>query len=69
MTRRDILKIAGETGADPRTVERWSSHEPTNEVTKYAFEAACVKLGIAIPEAARTEEAPPPPQTAAAGDG
>ena len=43
------MRLAGETGADPRTVERWAAGQPTNSVTRYAFEAACVRLSITPP--------------------
>ena len=66
MTRRNVMRLAGETGADPRTVERWAEGKPTNSVTRYAFEAACTKLGVAIPSSAETIDASP---LAAAGEG
>ena len=56
MTRQDCIKLAGEIGCDPRTVERWvAAKDNVNGATAYALEIAAKKLGIEPPD--RTSEA------------
>lgn len=50
MNRRDRLRLAGETGIDPRTVESWWQNPASiSSGLSYALTAACRKLGIELP--------------------
>jgi hypothetical protein len=58
MDRRDRLRLAGETGVDPRTVDRWCADATTaSSATDYALRAACSQLGIPVPGSESHEEA------------
>jgi len=52
--RAETLRLAAESGADPRTVERWLDGGAVHRVTDTALRAAAAKLGIAPPE--KTEQ-------------
>jgi len=55
--RRDRLRLAGETGIGPRTIERWiDDEEGVSTGSAYALAAACRTLGLANPH-----QSPPPP--------
>ena len=46
MKRADVLRLAAETGGDPRTVEKWGRREQVKRVYDYAFNAGATKLRI-----------------------
>jgi len=50
MTTRDKRRLHRETGADLRTIDRWVAGEDVREVSRYALEAGCDRLGIAQPD-------------------
>lgn len=67
MERHDVFKLAGETGCNPTTVERWAADRSrVNSTTDYALRAACAKLGIELPEPAETARQEPNNDPAAA---
>jgi hypothetical protein len=54
-TRREIHRLCGETGADPRTVTRWLRGEPVTAIAAYGLEEAAKKLGIPLPASTRDD--------------
>ncbi len=48
-SRQDVHRLAGETGADPRTVRKWLAGEKVVGPIEYALCAAAERLGIALP--------------------
>jgi hypothetical protein len=48
--REDAMRLAAETGADPRTVGKWLRGEPVTRTHAYALRAACEKLNIPPPD-------------------
>jgi hypothetical protein len=52
VTRRDILRLAGETGADPRTVTRVVEGKRTLGAIAQSIREAAQRLGIRLPRKA-----------------
>ena len=50
LEQQDIYRLAGETGANHSTVQRWARDGEVNKTTDYALRAACKKLGITPPD-------------------
>ena len=44
LTKQAVLKLAGETNQDPRTVQKWADGERVLSATRYALEAALERL-------------------------
>ena len=49
ISRADRLRLAAETGCDPRTVERWAEGGPPTEVVRLALARAARRLDIELP--------------------
>ena len=54
--RQDALRLAAETGADPRTAARFLDGKPVQRVTAQALRGAAVRLGIEVAAPAVDEE-------------
>jgi hypothetical protein len=52
LTRADALRLAAETGADPRTVARVAKTGRTDGAVAQSIRAAAERLGIRLPKRA-----------------
>lgn len=52
ITRQDVLRIASETGADPRTVQKCLQGGAVSSVVRYAVAAAIreLQLDVQVPD-------------------
>jgi hypothetical protein len=48
ISRHDVMRLATETGADPRTIQKCLRGEPVSSVVRYAVAAAVEKLELDV---------------------